>query len=278
MAKYEDYAKKQTGVEEEPTDDQTTQSEAEPGQAHDQTSGQTEQITEVPEKYRGKSTEELVRMHQELEGRFGTQGNEVGELRKLVNKLIDEDLNKAPESGDDTATTDDLNDLDFFANPEEAITKLVDNHPTVKQAGRKITELDQQAASAEILRRHSDVDQVFQDEKFREWVQKSPHRQRQLLAAHQSFDVDAADAILSDWKEIKKATEPAETQTTTTVKSEPADTTAADNGSVRGRGRGNGGKIIYRTDIRKLQREDPKRYQEMLPEIRKAHVQGRVRD
>ncbi len=42
------------------------------------------QEPDVPEKYRGKSVEELVQMHQELEKFSGKQSTEVGELRKVV--------------------------------------------------------------------------------------------------------------------------------------------------------------------------------------------------
>ena len=38
----------------------------------------------VPEKYKGKSVEELVQMHQELEKFSGKQSTEVGELRKSL--------------------------------------------------------------------------------------------------------------------------------------------------------------------------------------------------
>ena len=41
--------------------------------------------TEVPDKYQGKSTAEIVRMHQEAEKLLGKQSSEVGELRKVVN-------------------------------------------------------------------------------------------------------------------------------------------------------------------------------------------------
>ena len=42
------------------------------------------QEPEIPDKYRGKSAEELVQMHQEAEKLLGRQSSEVGELRKVV--------------------------------------------------------------------------------------------------------------------------------------------------------------------------------------------------
>ena len=47
---------------------------------------------ELPEKYRAKSLEEVVRMHQEAERLIGKQAQEVGEVRKLADELIKQNL------------------------------------------------------------------------------------------------------------------------------------------------------------------------------------------
>ena len=43
---------------------------------------------EVPEKYRGKNLEDIVKMHQEAEKLIGKQAQEVGEVRKLADELM----------------------------------------------------------------------------------------------------------------------------------------------------------------------------------------------
>ena len=55
--------------------------------------------SEVPNKYRNKSIQDLVKMHQEAESRIGQQGSEVGELRKVVDKFI---LSRSDEKKDRT--------------------------------------------------------------------------------------------------------------------------------------------------------------------------------
>ena len=54
-----------------------------------------EQTTEpvIPEKYKGKSLDEIVKMHQEAEKLIGRQAQEVGEVRKLADELIKQQLN-----------------------------------------------------------------------------------------------------------------------------------------------------------------------------------------
>jgi len=43
-----------------------------------------EQKPELPEKYRDKSLDDIVKMHQEAEKLIGKQAQEVGEVRKLA--------------------------------------------------------------------------------------------------------------------------------------------------------------------------------------------------
>jgi len=50
------------------------------------------QKPELPEKYRDKSLDEVVRMHQEAEKLIGKQAQEVGEVRKLADELIRQNL------------------------------------------------------------------------------------------------------------------------------------------------------------------------------------------
>ena len=49
---------------------------------------QPQEQSTVPEKYQGKSLEEVVQMHQEAEKLLGRQSGEVGELRKVVDDYI----------------------------------------------------------------------------------------------------------------------------------------------------------------------------------------------
>ena len=53
---------------------------------------ETPQEEEIPDKYKGKSTAEIVRMHQEAEKRLGKQSGEVGELRSVVDNYIQTQL------------------------------------------------------------------------------------------------------------------------------------------------------------------------------------------
>jgi hypothetical protein len=259
MAKIEDYVGKSDSKKEaEPVDNQLDLAELGTEESTPNQPDEPKQEDSLPEKYAGKSMAELARMHQEAESVIGRQGNEMGELRTAVNKLIEE------------------SDVDFFADPVKSVRDLVDKHPAVVKAKETTDKLDRQGRQSEIMKRHPDVDQVFADPGFREWIEKSPHRKQQLLKADKDYDVDAGDALLTDYKEIKAA-RAGSSETNKSTVPQP-DIKAAQTGALKGGGGGQRtGKIIYRADIVELQRTNPKRYNEMLPAIRKAYAEGRVR-
>src|SRR6056297_1952562 len=83
---------------------------------------------EVPEKYQGKSVKELVAMHQNAEKLLGKQSSEVGELRKVVDSYIQEQLSQqqAPQTQQQYDAEDDV---DFFVDPEKAVSRAIEKHP-----------------------------------------------------------------------------------------------------------------------------------------------------
>ena len=90
-------------------------------------------ISELPEKYRAKSLEEVVRMHQEAERLIGKQAQEVGEVRKLADELLKQNLSSKQQQ------TQDEPEVDFFENPQKAVQSTIDRHPDVvaaRQAGQ----------------------------------------------------------------------------------------------------------------------------------------------
>lgn len=276
MAKIEDYVGKSDSKKEaEPVDDQLDLAELGTEESTPNQPDEPKQEDSLPEKYAGKSMAELARMHQEAESVIGRQGNEMGELRTAVNKLIEDNLKatQVPEVDSEGAQE---SDVDFFADPVKSVKDLVDKHPAVVKAKETTDKLDRQGRQSEIMKRHPDVDQVFADPGFREWIEKSPHRKQQLLKADKDYDVDAGDALLTDYKEIKAARAGSSETNKSTVS--PPDIKAAQTGALKGGGGGQRtGKIIYRADIVELQRTNPKRYNEMLPAIRKAYAEGRVK-
>lgn len=274
MAKFEDYNKSENAEEDKPTDSIDSLSADGTEESTPNAAEQTPSQEVVPEKYQNKSLADLVQMHQQAESVIGRQGNEVGELRGAIDKLIDANLHQPAQKPDGDPGGDSVESVDFFADPEAAMRAVVDKHPAVLKYKEDGENQDRKNRQATILELHPDVDKIFAEPEFMEWINKSKHRKAELLKADKTYDVDAGDALLSDYKEIKAskaASQPKKTAAKT------GDVQTANTGNVTGGGGSSRtGKTIYRADIRKLKRDDPRRYKEMLPQIRKAYTEGRV--
>ena len=237
------------------------------------TQEEQQQQPEIPEKYQGKSLEDVVRMHQEAEKLLGKQSSEVGELRKVVDSYIQEQLSQqqAPQTQQQNDAEDDV---DFFVDPEKAVSRAIENHPKVKEAQEYTNQYKKQTALATLQGKHPDMQTILNDSKFAEWIKASKVRTKLFVQADQQYDYEAADELFSLWKERQstvKQTAAVETQ------ARKQQLKSANTGSARGTSEGARKKIYRRADIIKLMKTDPERYQALSDEIFKAYQEGRVR-
>ena len=253
----------------EATDQLDTQDTVETPQEEEQ----PVQEPDIPEKYQGKSVEDLVQMHQELEKFSGKQSTEVGELRKLVDDHIQTQLN-AQQAPQQQQQIDDEDDVDFFVDPQTAVSRAIDNHPKIKEAEAYTQQAKQQATLAQLKSNHPEMEQILQDPKFAEWIKGSKVRTQLFVKADQAYDYDSANELFSLWKEknqvVQQAAEVEKQARKSAVKS-------ANTGNARGTGEGSRKKVYRRADIIKLMRTDPERYQSLSDEIFKAYAEGRVK-
>ena len=252
----------QEPVQEELTLDQAVVSE-EPQQP------QPEQTEELPEKYKNKSAQELVQMHQEAEKLLGRQSSEVGELRKVVDDYIQTQLTK------ETAPTQTVEEeVDFFTAPEKAVQKAIENHPKIKEAENINQEYRKTTALNQLKTRHPDMEQILQDPKFAEWIKASNIRTQLFVAADKEYNHEAADELFTLYKERQEAV----TQTAVAEKQDRKQAIkSASTGSARGSSEASPKKIYRRQDIIRLMKNDPDRYASLSQEILKAYEEKRVR-
>lgn len=225
---------------------------------------QEETEDDIPEKYQGKSVADIVRMHQEAEKLLGRQSSEVGELRKVVDSYIQTQLsNEAPET----------EEIDFFDDPQSAVSKAIENHPKIREAEAMSLEYRKNDTFGRLQQQYPDLMETVQDPKFQDWVKASKIRTQLYAMADQQFDYDAANELLSTWNDRKgtvKATAEAEKASRKNAVKE------ASTGNVRGTGE-TSKKIYRRSDIIKLMKTDPDRYQALSDEIMTAYREGRVK-
>jgi len=232
---------------------------------------QPQEEPNIPEKYRGKSLEEVVQMHQEAEKALGKQGSEVGELRKVVDEFITEQsLSQAPQQEADT----EVDELDYFTDPQGSVNRAIDNHPSVVEAREAAAAHRRQTAMAALQSKHPDMQEILQDASFAEWIKASNIRKQLFVRADQQYDAEAADELFSLFKERKTA---ARQTVAADQKARKSELRAASTGGARGSGESVSKKVYRRADLIKLMKNDPARYEALQPEIMRAYQEGRVK-
>lgn len=225
---------------------------------------------EIPEKYRGKELKDIVRMHQEAEKLLGRQSQEVGELRKTFDDYIKTQLSKEEQAH----TSTQIEEVDFFEDPKKAVEYAIANHPKIKEAETATLSIKRNEALAKLKATHPDFETIIANNAFAEWVGKSKFRTELLHKADKQFDFDAADELLTSWKERQSiVSEAAATETEARKQS----VKKASTGNVKGSGEAPSRKIYRRADLIKLMQTDSDRYMQLAEEIRTAYAEGRVR-
>jgi len=226
-----------------------------------------ESKSELPEKYREKSLEEVVRMHQEAEKLIGKQAQEVGEVRKLADELLKQNL------GSKQQQVEVEPEVDFFENPQKAVQNTIDKHPDVLAARQAGMEFKRMQIQQKLAQDHPDYTQVVNDSEFQNWVKSSPIRLGLYARADGEFDYDSANELLSTFKQLRgiKAKESEKASDATRTKSMKA-------AQVDVGGSGESSKRVYRrADLIRLKMTDPARYETLNDEILAAYAEGRVR-
>lgn len=222
---------------------------------------------DIPDKYRGKDIKDIVQMHQEAEKLLGRQSSEVGELRKIVDDFVKSQINaNSPQQEDE--------ELDFFNEPDKAIAKAIENHPTIKAAQETSMAMRQQQILSQLQTTHPDFVDIVSDEQFQQWKNGSKVRQELYERADKQFEFEAANELLTLWKERQgMVAETAKVQEQDRKRQLKAASTGSTSGSTEAPSR----KVYRRADIIKLMQTDPKRYNQLSDEIMAAYAEGRVK-
>ena len=246
--------------------------------AVEQTTAEPEEVTpELPEKYRGKALDEIIRMHQEAEKLIGRQAQEVGEVRKLADSLLKQQL----ETKHDTQPSK-AQEIDWFEDPEKAVKQAVENNPVLKKMQEEQAKQAQLVALQTIEKAHPDFVSVAQSDDFQQWVTSSKIRTR-LYEQASDYDVDSALELLDTYKSLRNVKQ----QQQETVKAADESLKKVDaetrsknlkTAAVQQGGTGESTRPVYRrADLIRLRMQDPSRYESMAEEILQAYADGRVR-
>lgn len=223
---------------------------------------------ELPDRYRNKSLEDIIKMHQEAEKVIGRQAQEVGEVRKLADELIKQNLGAKSQPVEKEEP-----EVDFFEDPKKAIHKTIETHPDVLAAREASAQFRLLQAKQKLAQTHPDYEQVVQNEDFTNWVKSSPVRIGLYAKADAEADFDAANELLSTYKELRGVRTKQVEQQATAARQQTMKAVQVDSG-----GTGESSKRVYRrADLIRLKMTDPARYDALSDEIMAAYAEGRVK-
>ena len=235
----------------------------------------------LPEKFNGKSAEDIAEMYLNLESEHGRVANEFGNMRaqnEVLNDLLKQQAAQpAPEPIVDE--TYKVEAADLLDDPQGTLEKWYETRSRTDREAydSRITGLEAQLSNVAMRSRVTDFDTVIASTDFAEWVRKSPSRQRVATIAGQG-DQSAALTLVEEFK--------AEVPEVPAVPADPAqaalDRAAGASLETPGNAEnaGDTAKPIFRaSELRRLKMTDYERYSDpdFQNEVLLAYHEGRVK-
>lgn len=223
---------------------------------------------ELPEFYQGKSLEDVIKLHQDANTMIGKQAQEVGEVRKLADELLKQNL-----SSKQAAKPEPEPEVDFFEDPRKAVQSTIDNHPDVVAAKQASQEFRLMQVRQRLYKEHPDLEEIVEDQDFVNWVNSSPIRTRLYALADARHDYDAGNELLTTYKELRNIKSQQSEKASAATRTKSMKAAQVDVG-----GSGESSRKVYRrADLIRLKMTDPSRYEMLSDEILAAYAEGRVK-
>lgn len=226
---------------------------------------------DIPEKYRGKSARELVEMHQSAERAIGRQGNELGQIRKVLDDILVAQQQSQP------STAPDVPDMDFFEDPKAATSRIVaeslKNDPTLQSMQKSLQESEKKTKAAQMAQAHPDYLEVAQSADFQQWLAKDNWRVQTFQNAGANFDIEAAASLLSMYKESRQVREATERSAKNQQRRK---VNQASTGSGKASAETRGKPKLSREALIELKMTNPDKYMANIRQIKQAYAEGRV--
>ena len=238
-----------------------------------QTEESSQSGTGIPEKYAGKSMQEVIEMHQNVEQALGKQGAEVGEQRKLIQSLIDAQNNANLTTPPEEPVAQEDN---FFDDPVNAVNKAIENHPDVIKAREERMGNVQKHNLDSLDKAYPDWQETVKDSSFQKFIGDSATRTEMFRKADTEYRSDLAIELFDWYSQTKMsgATQEAVAKEKSNIEKAMKQTSS----ETRSSGDSVGGKKVYRrADLINLQVTDPNRYASLADEIQSAYAEGRVK-
>ena len=181
--------------------------------------------------------------NQHLKRVIGDQGNQIGDLRKMVETSLPQE-----------------DDWDFDPQEKELQGLKAD-----------IGQMKQAEALRQLEQSYPGFRELPKNQEFQDWIQDSPVRADLYRRADQ-MDFNAAQEMLSLWREREKLREEMGVQVNTQRRQALKDATME-----KGSAGGTRTKYWTRKELQDMRWQEPAKFAAQWPEIKKAYEEGRVK-
>lgn len=240
----------------------------------------------LPDKFVGKSAEEIAQSYIELERHQGTLANQLGEYRSMTDRFLsveEKRLNDLESAQAEQASSFEIDATDLLADPERVLEEFYQSRRAKDEEfqalQQRLARIEGQVGQSALQQNHPDAVVVTNDPEFHNWLNSHPFRANLAQSAIADGNVDQLDYLLTEWKERNPGNN--DQQTTQSPRQREvarAQALATETSSASGNTSTNSGKRYRRGDLVRLKMTDPDRYEEMGEEILLAYAQKRVDD
>ena len=159
--------------------------------------------TPANSKYDDMDRNALVKSLKNAQQKIGEQGQEVGQLRNLTDKLLDlkrtDDLTAHGASLEDSPISGDT----LLTNPRDTINQVVDDNPRLTAIEDKLSAIGQSTIESQFAAAHPEYKDDMSTPVFQEWVKASPYRSTLAAKALEKQDWDAAHELFTAYDEVR---------------------------------------------------------------------------
>lgn len=159
----------------------------------------------IPDKFKGKTVEDMIHIAMNAEKKISEQGRELGQVRRMADEILQ--LKKPTTETRQVARTPVTVET-LLNDPEKALQSAVsasDIAQRATEANARVDRLEASIAETTFVQKHKDFANDLEDPAFIAWVNKSPVRVA-LGAAAAEKKFEAATNLWDLWQEHKELT------------------------------------------------------------------------
>lgn len=190
----------------------------------------TEKVTTVPDKFKGKSVEDMIQSYQNLEKLQSRQASELGQVRRMADQLLEL---KKPTTEQKIVERQPVTVETLLNDPEKALRSAVDSSDMAQRAQRAeeaVQRLERKISEKDFVSKHEGFAEDMSNPEFISWTQKNPARA--VLGQHAANgDYVAADSLWQMWDEHKELVGAKDTKPASSAKKVPSGVKQAPLGS-----------------------------------------------